>query len=135
MYINDLINGVLYKDLFVGDEALGIKNAQDMLKRAKQNLATGDNGKEDGYHKIAVAETFFVFIHDKYRTKGPFATIDEIDEAEQFELSKLDADVDAIESMYKEIREGFQAAYDKSNAEHKKYKKCLLKFSMDNHMH
>lgn len=126
MYINDLINGVMFKDLFVGDEALGIKSVQDMLKRAKQYLATGDNGKE-GYHKIAIANTYLVFIHNDYRTKGPFATIDEINDAEQYELSKPGANVDAIEEMYKNIREGFTAAYDNSNVEHKKYKKMLTK--------
>ncbi len=123
--INDLINGLHFKDLFVGDVSLGISGPQDELKRQKKYLATGDNNKEKGFHKISVVEGFKVFIHDKYRTKGPYTSLEEIEQDKEYELSKPNADIDKVEQIYKELAEGFAAAYDKSNPEYKKYKNML----------
>ena len=123
--LNDLINGLHFKDIFVGNASLGISNAQEELKREKKNLATGDNNKEKGFHKISVVEGFKVFIHDKYRTKGPYTSLEEIEQDKEYELSKPNTDIDKIEQIYKELAEGFAAAYDKTNPENSKYRKML----------
>jgi hypothetical protein len=123
--LNDLINGLHFKDIFVGNAALGISGPQDELKRQKKYLATGDNNKEKGFHKISVVEGFKVFIHDKYRTKGPYTSLEEIEQDKEYELSKPNADIDKIEQIYKELAEGFAAAYDKTNPENSKYRKML----------
>jgi len=76
-FYNNWTNALHFNDVFDGNPAMNVKNAQDMVKRAKKYLASGDNMKE-GYHRAAVLETIKGFIHEDYPEYGPYFTEQEI---------------------------------------------------------
>lgn len=74
---NNWSNALHYNDLFDGDAAMNIKNAQDMVKRNKKWLATGSNGKQFK-HRFAVMNTILGFVHSEHKQYGTFYSEEEI---------------------------------------------------------
>ncbi len=74
---NNWSNALHFNDLFDGDAAMNVKNAQDMVKRNKKWLATGSNGKQFK-HRYAVMNTILGFVHSDHKQYGTFYTEQEI---------------------------------------------------------
>jgi hypothetical protein len=74
---NNWMNALHFNDLFDGDAAMNVKNAQDMVKRNKKFLATGSNGKQFK-HRFSVMNTIYAFVHSDHKEYGAYYNEDEI---------------------------------------------------------
>ena len=108
---NNWMNALHFNDLFDGDAAMNVKNAQDMVKRNKKWLATGSNGKQHK-HRYSVMNTIYGFVHDQHRQYGTFYTEQEIQDSPNIPL---------------ELKPDFIKAFQNAKAGVKGYKHMMHK--------
>ncbi len=76
-FFNHWANSLYFNQLFDGDMAMNVKDPVDYFKRHKRFLAAGSTMKE-GFHKVAYVNTISAMVSDKYPTKGPYYSVEEI---------------------------------------------------------
>ena len=77
-FFNYWRNTLHVNQIFDGDIAVSIKNAQDYVKRQKKLAASGSNMKE-GTHKVSYLNTIVGYINRKYPQYGPYYSRQELE--------------------------------------------------------
>lgn len=77
-YFNFWRNALYANQLFDGDVAMNVKNAQDYVKRNKKLAASGSNMKE-GTHKVSYLNAIVGYVNRTYPEYGPYYSLEELE--------------------------------------------------------
>jgi hypothetical protein len=106
-FFNYWRNTLHVNQIFDGDIAMSVKNAQDYGKRQKKHAASGSNMKE-GTHTASYLNTIVGYINRKYPQYGPYYSLKELisDELVPADIKKVLKDEYGDENHMFEIFDG-----------------------------